>query len=233
MKILSPPSKQKLSVLGSSSYFSGLDTPALSELAQAMSLRQYERGEVIFWENEPCAGLYMLRSGTIKLFKVSPQGRELILQIFQAGATFNEVPVFDQGLNPVSVGALETCQVWLLERNAIRTALHDHPELCQAVIWNLTQNLRMLVGKVEELSFYQVTNRLARLLCEMEPEMLVGKGAPRITQDQMAAQLGTVREVVARALRELEQSGAIQVNRRHIRILDERLLRVWAQCDPE
>ncbi len=86
--------------------------------------------------------------------------------------------------------------------------------MCRAIVLNLTQNLRMLVGLVEELSFFQVTNRLARLISQLPQDQLVGSTSQRITQDQLAARLGDGREVVARSLRELERSGAIRVHRR-------------------
>ena len=85
----------------------------------------------------------------------------------------------------------------------------------------------MLVGIVEELSLLQVTNRLARLLSRLPQEQLDGPAAQRLTQDQLAARLGTVREVVARSLRELERSGAIQVAGRRISVMDEQILEDW------
>ena len=83
--------------------------------------------------------------------------------------------------------------------------------------------------KGEVLSFLQVAHRMARLLCQMTPEQLSGEAGTRLRRDQLAARLGTVREVAARALRELERSGAIKVDRRGIRILDGEILRQWAQ----
>lgn len=90
-------------------------------------------------------------------------------------------------------------------------------------------NLRTLVEMVEELSFYQVTNRLARLIEELPRERLEGDIDQRLTQDQMAAHLGTVREVVGRALRTLERSGAIQVSRGRIQVVDLGALKSWSQ----
>ena len=87
----------------------------------------------------------------------------------------------------------------------------------------------MLVGKVEELSFYQVTTRLARLIANLPETQLLGESGIRLTRDDMAARLGTVREVVARSLKELERSGAIQVSRRKIKIVDRDRLCEWAQ----
>ncbi len=206
-------------------YFARLDQQALSDLVQEMSLRAYKPDEVICWQGEPCEGLFILNSGAVKLFKMSPKGRELIIKIFEEGSTFNEVPVFDQGVNPINVAALGECQVWLVKAEAIRNCMDKNPGMADAVIQNLSANLRTLVDVVEELSFFQVTNRLARLLSRMPAEQL----EERITQDQLAARLGTVREVVARSLRDLERSGAIRIVRRQIQIADRDLLRDWAQ----
>ncbi len=95
------------------------------------------------------------------------------------------------------------------------------------MIHNLCVNLRMLLGTVEELSFYQVTNRLARLINKLPAEQLQGSKDGRLTQDDLAARLGTVREVVARSLKELERSGAIDVNRGQIKIVNDERLVEW------
>jgi CRP/FNR family transcriptional regulator len=101
--------------------------------------------------------------------------------------------------------------------------------MAKAIILNLSVNLRMLVELVEELLFYQVTNRLARLISQMSDEQLEGRGTQRLTQDEIAGRLGTVREVVARSLKELERSGAIQAARGKIRITNAGILKEWAQ----
>jgi CRP-like cAMP-binding protein len=218
--------EEKLAALHENSYFSTLNDKVLKSLAQGTNLRLFERGETICWQGDACTALYIIRQGSVKLFKLSPKGRELIIRVFDEGATFNEVPIFDYEPNPVNVAALEDSYVWAIDAEVIRAGILQHPEMAQAVILNLTRNLRMLVGTVEELSFYQVTNRLARLISRLPAEQLEEQ---RITQDQLAARLGTVREVVARSLRDLERSGAIRVERRQIRVVDEHLLRDWAQ----
>ncbi|OGO36615.1 MAG: hypothetical protein A2W35_16485 [Chloroflexi bacterium RBG_16_57_11] len=133
---------------------------------------------------------------------------------------------FAGNTNPVNVAALEDSTIWTIDAEVIRLCISQHPEMAHSVILNLSHNLRVLVGAVEELSFYQVTNRLTRLISRLPAEQLQDR---RITQDQLAARLGTVREVVARSLRDLERSGAIRVERRQIQVLNETLLRDWAQ----
>ena len=219
----------KLRALRDCPYFTGVEEGILTELAEGLRLIRYERGEVVFWQGEPCPGLQIIENGMVKLFKVSPQGRELIVNIFKEKATFAEVPVFDGGLTPVNVAALEESDIWQVDAVVIRRLMQKHPELNRQVMLNLAKNLRMMVGIIEEVSFYQVTHRLARLLIQMTPEQLAGTDSARLTQDQLAARLGTVREVVARSLRDLERSGAIRVERRQIQVLDERVLKQWAE----
>jgi len=229
MHTISVEARSKIEALRNNSYFSELAERILEELSLGMRLQRVERGEILFWEGDPSAGLHIIQRGSVKLFKTSAQGRELIIKVIDEGTTFNEVPVFDRGQNPVNAAALEESEIWVVEADAIQNAMTQHPEMCRAIVLNLTKNLRMLVGMVEELSFYQVTNRLARLISQLPPEQLAGTSSLRVTQDQMAARLGTVREVVARSLRELERSGAIQVSRREIQIVDAEILKEWVQ----
>lgn len=229
MKNIAAGMDEKISFLKSCSYFTALDEPSLKKIAHVTRLCLYEPGETICWQGEACIGLYSIQAGSLKLFKLSARGREYIIRVLEEGTTFNEVPVFDRGLNPVNVAAMDECRVWIVPADEIRKMVHEQPEVAAAAILNLTKNLRIMVEKVEELSFYQVTNRLARLIEELPQEQPPNAGSLRMTQDQMAARLGTVREVVARSLRELERSGAIRVERRQIQIVNQQMLRSWAQ----
>lgn len=221
--------QQRIAALKQNEYFNQLDEIVLADFAEEMCLCAFETGEVLFWDGDPCTGLYSLVSGSVKLFKTSPNRREIILRVLEEGAVFNEVPVFDDGVNPVSVAALEPCTVWIVSAHSIRTGLLKYPLLARSVIDNLSKNLRRLVRLVEELSFYQVTHRLARLISELPPESLQGEPRQRLTQDQIAARLGTVREVVGRSLRELERSGAIEVSRGRIQIVNRSALGNWIE----
>lgn len=227
MQILNANTKEKQQALESNPYFSDLNPKILFEIIAGMRLSCFERGETIFWEADECAGLHMIRSGSVKLYKISPQGRELVITVLDEGATFNEVPVFDHKANPLNVAAVEESEIWIVEPGVIQHCIREYPEMAQSVISNLCQNLRMLLRTIEELSFYQVTNRLARLISQLPIEQLEGAREERLTQDALAARLGTVREVVARSLRELERSGAIQVQRGQIQVMDRDRLQEW------
>jgi CRP/FNR family transcriptional regulator len=218
--------KLKLHTLRGNSYFDDLPQEMLNEIAGHMQLRSFERGEVLFWEGDSCAGLHIIEEGSVKLYRISPQGRQYIVRVLQEGDTCNEVPTFDGGTNPVNVETLEKSKVWVIDDEMLRALVKAHPDFALKVLSNFGKNLRGLVRMVSEMAFYQVTNRLARLISEFPADE---ESRPHATQEQLAAQLGTVREVVARSLKELERSGAIRIEDRRIRVADRDTLSQWTQ----
>jgi CRP/FNR family transcriptional regulator len=225
MKLLDAHQKVKLGTLRRNPYFDDLSEEMLKEISDHMQLRVYERGEILFWEGDPCAGLHIIQEGSVKLYRISSQGRQYIIRVLQEGETCNEVPAFDGGTNPVNVETLEKSTVWVIDDEALRALVKAHPDFALKVLSNFGKNLRGLVRMVSEMAFYQVTNRLARLISELPADA----ARPQWTQEQLAAQLGTVREVVSRSLKELERSGAIRIEDRRIHVADPATLSQWTQ----
>lgn len=225
MKSIESKASERIKVLKGNEYFDELSDSILKDVADHMNLREYQRGDVLFWEGDPCDGLHIIEHGSAKIFKLSPQGRQYIVRILQEGDTFAEVPAFDRGTNPVNVEALETCRVWVINNQKLHELVMVHPVFAQKVLGNFGKMLRGMVRMVSEMAFYQVTHRLARLIAELPQE----KSAPHWTQEQLAARLGTVREVVARSMKELERSGAIKVEDRRIQIVDQEIFSQWLQ----
>jgi CRP-like cAMP-binding protein len=204
-------------------YFSNVPDDVLRAVASAATPRRVDRGQVIFLEGEPCAGLFVVAEGEVKIFKLSPQGREQILATLGPGGTFNEVAVLDGGPNPASAAAVMPGQVWVVAREDMRRLAHEHPALAWALIESIAGRARHLVEMVEDLSLRSVKARLAKLLLA-QAERSRGQGAiersQMVTQTEMAARLGTVREMVGRALRELADEGLITLDRQRIVIDD-------------
>lgn len=225
MKIIEISKTEKLKTLQANPYFDDLPKDVLGSIVPHMQLREYERGNILFWEGDPCAGLHIIESGSVKLYRVSSLGRQYIIAVLTEGATCNEVPAFDGGTNPVNVEALETTHVCVIAPKVLRDLVLSNPEFALKILGRFGQNLRQLVSKVSEMAFYQVTHRLARLISELSLE----EARAHWTQEQLAAQLGTVREVVARSLKELERSGAIRITDRRIYIENGDILRQWIQ----
>ncbi len=204
-----------LEALQAQPYFKALDDAELERLARTLIERVYEKDEVIFLEGEPCQGLYIVREGSAKIYKLSPEGREQILSYSKSGDSFNEVAVFDGGPNPANVIAAEATTLWIVPRAAVVDLIQRNPQVALVVVQNLGARLRHLVGLVEDLSLRQVSARLAKLLLETAT-----RGEQALTQQEMAARLGTVREMIGRSLRQLEARGLIRTERGKIVILD-------------
>lgn len=207
--------------------FASLDQSILEELARHARRLAFAPGEMIFLEGDPCAGLFMVERGRCKAFKISAEGREQTLHIIQPGRMFNEVAISDGGPNPVNVMAVDEAVVWAIARVDLKELAFQRPSLAWALLENIARRARELVGITEDLGLRPVKARLAKLLLE-EAERSTRPELERehlLTQQEMAARLGTVREMVGRALRTLTDAGAIRIERHRIIIVDQDLLK--------
>ncbi len=210
-------------ILGSTEYFSSLDTPVLRRLAGAATLRSYAPEQVALLENDQCAGLYLVIAGWLKATRTSPQGREQVLRVVGPGDAFNAIGVLADTPNPATVIALEWSQVAIIQRDALVSLVREHPDVSWAMIEALSQRVMDLVSMVEDISLHSVETRLARFLLDTAQNDVILR-QHWATQTEMAARLGTVVEVLNRALRGLESKHIIAVERRTIRILQRNQL---------
>ncbi|MBX5449221.1 Crp/Fnr family transcriptional regulator [Thermogemmatispora sp.] len=208
--------------------FASLGAEDLARVAAVTRERHYARGELIIMEGDHGGALYYVQSGLVKVFKLSPDGKEQVLRLISAGYTFNDVPALDGGPNPANVAALEPSTIYMIGREELRRLIRERPAVAEGVIAALALALRHLVGLVEDLSFRHVTARVARILLEQEQALAEGRQARRLTQQEMAAMAGTAREVVGRALKELEAAGAISARQGRVLIINQERLRLLA-----
>lgn len=205
--------------------FSGLDVQALDRVAAVARRRRFERGEFLFLEGEPCRAIYFIVRGRVRVSKVSAEGREQVLALLGPGDGLNLVPLFDGGPNPASAQALTEVEVWAFSCPDFRRLVEEFPQVARNILADFAAKLRFLVGLVEDLSFRTVGARLARFLLSREA---VAPGR-RWTQEEIAAHLGTVREMVGRVLRIWREEGLIRQERGRIVILDRAALEKKAQ----
>lgn len=205
-------------------YFATLGAEEIKRMEKDLLECSFGKGELLFLEDEPCQGLYAVRSGQIRIFKSSSEGREQVLLIAKPGDTFNDVPVFDGGPNPASASALEPSTVCIVPKETVLSLVADCPSAL-TIIRLFAARLRHLTLLVEDLSFRHVVSRLAKTLLELAVVEGGPSPVPRLTQDEMAAMVGTIRDVISRALRALEKAGAIRIEGRRILVVDPEKLR--------
>ena len=220
-----PESENVASALGAASLFSNLSPEELRLLAAHAVRKRYGQGELLFSEGESCKGLHIIAGGKLRIFKSSASGREQMLAVEGPGGSVAELPVFDGGPYPASVSAVEDSQILFISRSDFRSFCLAHPEVALKMLAVVGARLRRLVGIIEELSFTTVRQRLASVLVRLAQTEGKRNGnrveiqLPGTHQD-LANQLGTVRELVSRNLMRLQAEGLIQVEARNITVLD-------------
>jgi CRP-like cAMP-binding protein len=207
------------SLLRAVPYFESLDDQALEAVAREVSVRHCRASELIFIEGDPCAGLHLVAHGLCKVYRLSIGGREQVLATLGPGDSCNEVPAVDGGPNPASLVTIEDSTLWIISEEALTRLRRQYTIMNQIIINSLATRCRQLVQRVYDLSFLSVTGRLAAFLLQQADERSA-LSRRRWTQDEIAAHLGTVREMVSRALRELQEAELIALDRHHIEILD-------------
>jgi CRP/FNR family cyclic AMP-dependent transcriptional regulator len=226
---------QKL-VLSKVPLFAGLSESEMEFLSGRIIPRHYSAGEIVFNESDPCAGLFVVSSGHVRIFKTSASGREQVLSVDGPGSSVAELPVFDGGNYPASVAAVEDATLLFVSKGDFQELCLTHPEVALKVLRVIGARLRRLVGIIEELSFTTVRVRLGSFLIRLANQQ--GKktnGGVEITlpdnNQEIAAQIGTVRELVSRNLSRLQSEGLIEIQGRRIIIRD--LQALTAELDGE
>ncbi|MDD5466462.1 MAG: Crp/Fnr family transcriptional regulator [Anaerolineales bacterium] len=204
-------------------HFGDLPEEAQAAVASAAALRRYAPEQVIYLEGEPPEALYILESGWVKATRMSPEGREQAMLFLQPGEVFGDIAVFTGVPYPGTVVALEPVEAWAIPRLKALHLVETHPQLAMAVIRRMGERVLHYVELVEDLSLRNVEARLANTLLKHMQEVNGRLVVPRrswTTFDEMAVRLGTVRDVLSRALHTLEEEGYLRVERQAILILD-------------
>ena len=212
--------------------FRRLPAAELERLARRCRPRALKRGERAFEAGDACPGLLVIAEGAVEMRQVSPRGREQVLHAEGVGATLGEAPLFDGEGYIASAVAVAPTRLLLVPRDAVLDLCRRQPDVALAMLEAMARRVRRFAALAEDLAFRQVIERLARHIeadaavagQSLSPGAVVDLG---LTQEQLASRLGTVRELVSRAFRQLERSGAVKRTRSRVVIRDpERLAEI-------
>lgn len=213
------------SILRKAPLFASLNDKEMAALRPRVSAKKYGRGEVLFHEGDPCRGLFVVARGKVRIFKVSASGREQVLSMENPGSSFAELPVFDGGNYPASAAAFDDSEVLFISRKDFQDFCREHPEVALKVIAVVGSRLRRLVGIIEDLSFSTVRQRLIALILRLaQASPTRSREGVQVelskSQQDLAAELGTVRELISRNLGRLQAEGYLVVDGRSIIVKD-------------
>jgi CRP/FNR family transcriptional regulator len=211
---------QKPGILPGISLFSGLNAGEIESITQLLIERRYAAGDMLFWEGEPCAGMFLIVQGTVKIFKTSPSGRELVIGMETGPSSVAELPLFDGGPYPASVRTVTDVVTYFINKEDFQRVCRAHPDITLKILATVGRRLRHLVATIESITFGSVTRRLARFLLDMSRDAGADAFPLPVTHQELASRLGTVREVVSRNLMRFRATGLIRVEEHQLTILD-------------
>ncbi|MDZ4186252.1 MAG: Crp/Fnr family transcriptional regulator [Desulfuromonadales bacterium] len=210
-------------ILRQSPLFAGTTDEDIAAILRICRVREYERGEVLFDEGDIAQGFYIVAAGRVKVYKLSPEGKERILHVVQPGGNFAEAAIFADGLYPASAEPLEKSTLIFFPKRDFLDLLTAQGRIAINMIGGLSRFLRLFAGQIEELTFRDVPSRLARYLLDLNNERNGAVELPT-SKSAIASRLGTVSETLSRTFRKFSDEGLIRVEGKIIVILDaERL----------
>ena len=189
------------------------------QILQIVQKRSFPKDCVIFSQEQSAGGIYLIQSGTVKISRLSPQGKEIVIEMLSSGKTFGESGVFGQGHHAETATATENCELFVLPKAAFKGVLSSHPELYHSVVQTLCESMDRLNAVIENISTPSAKERVATYLKRLQQEQrntlihLTGK------KHEVALMLGLRPETFSRALAELEATGIIKMNHKQIQIL--------------
>ncbi len=221
---------RKRDILDLSPLFGGLDDEQLDRLEEISREMSFDRNAPIFWEGDEGNGFYIVSTGKIKIFKVSPEGKEQILHIYGPGQPFGEVPVFSGQHFPANAQAVEKSRLLFFPRQAFIDLIATHPSLALNMLAMLSMRLRQFTVQVENLSLKEVPGRLASYLLYLsEEQAAINEIRLPISKGQLASLLGTIPETLSRILGKMSAQGIITVQGAEIAINDRIALEELAE----
>ena len=211
------------------SVFSLLNGDEIQSICKNGYLKEYRRGEIIFFENDSEKKLYLLVDGQVKLSMLSSEGREKVMTILQGGDIFGEISLFDHDPHPLTAEVLEKARLMILDWNDLEEIIMEQPRLALKIIEALSKKTRLLTSQVRDLVFHDAKGRLANLLIRFANDF--GQDVEEgtmieiiLTHQEIANLLGVSRVTVTKTLNKLIDEGVIKIKERKIYILDDEKL---------
>lgn len=211
--------------------FGGLTETDLDDLMEVVRIQEHPRGELLFSEGEVAEGFFIVLDGKVKVYKLSPEGKERILHIIHPGGTFAEAAIFGEGLYPAYAEPLQVSKLLFLPKEEFLGLLHRNSQMAINMIAGLSKFLRQFANQIEDLTFKDVPSRLARYLVDLSQGGSKTTVILPISKSQLASNLGTVSETLSRTLRKLTDDDLIKVNGKTFELLDmDRLVELADKC---
>lgn len=210
--------------------FRGLDADSLARLAAVGRIVRFPKGRVIFRQGDPCPGVYCVGAGVVRMFRLAPSGKELVLHLAAEGDTFAEVAALGRFACPASAECIEVATCALLPVDPLHAALQASHPLCLQLLSSMALWVRRFVGLLEDIVLRDAAGRVAQFLVRSDPSDGTAAFALPMLKKDLASHLNLTSETLSRTLRRFAEAGLIALpDNRRVRVLDSAALREVAE----
>ena len=216
---------EKTSFLAQHVLFQGLDEHGLQEVERLSLLATYSPGRILYRPGEPGMALLLLLSGEVQLYQLSTDGRKLITATLTSGASFGELPLLGTGVHTSFAEVIEDVRLYIINRHDTEHLLTQYPTITRNLLTVMSQRCSQLETQLTSIAFKSTTAQLASLLLQLAGSSNRIEG---LSHEALAEHLGVYRETVSVALRELRESGVLELGRKHVIIQNKALLETFA-----
>ena len=219
----------KIEALSEIDIFQDLSDQEMEEMDRATTMSTCEPGRVFYGPDESGEVLFLLKRGRVHLYRLSPEGKKLVVAVLEKGAIFGEMTLVGQGMHNTFAEAVDECTLCVMSRTDVERIIRDKPQVALRFMESMANRLREAESKLEDLAFKSIPTRLAALLGDLASESPSGDLIEGYTHQDLAEMLGTYRETATQTLNEFKSEGWVEIGRKRIRLLDPQALELQAQ----
>ena len=219
----------KLEALSEIEIFQDLSDQEMEEMDRSTTMSTCEPGRVFYGPDEAGEVLFLLKKGRVQLYRLSPEGKKLVVAVLEKGAIFGEMSLVGQGMHNTFAEAVDECTLCVMSRMDVERIVEEKPQVALRFLESMAIRLRETEAKLEDLAFKSIPVRLAALLQDLAGESNSGDTIEGYTHQDLAEMLGTYRETATQTLNEFKSHGWVEIGRKRIRIVDPSALDLQAQ----
>ncbi len=220
----------KVKCLSAIEIFQDLSQEEFDEVDQATKMITCEPGRVFYTPEETGEVLFLLKHGRVKLYRLSPDGKKLVVAVLERGAIFGEMSLVGQGMHNTFAEAVEECTLCVMSKADVERLILTKPKVAMRIMQAMAERLAEAESQLEDIAFKRIPARLASLLLKLTDQETVSSIVKGYTHQDLAEMLGTYRETTTQTLNEFKGRGWIEIGRKRIEILDREALQTQASA---
>jgi CRP-like cAMP-binding protein len=219
----------KLNYLSNIEIFQDLSQGELEEMDRQLAMSSCEPGRIFYMPEDTGEVLFLLKKGRVQLYRISPNGKKLVVATLGPGAIFGEMSLVGQGMHNTFAEAVDECLLCVMSRPDVERLMREKPQVTLRLVEALGERMTSLESRLEEIAFKSIPARLASLLLRLAQEQGEGTVVSGYTHQELGEMLGTYRETITQTLNDFKSDGLVGISRKRVAILDQEGLETLAE----